>query len=284
MTLAQALAQAAAQGLDRLDAELLLLHVLGRPHQRAWLRVHDGDALGTQAQMAWQALVDRRLAGEPVAYLVGEQEFFGLPLQVDARVLIPRPDTETLVEWALQWGDVQGWRVADLGTGSGAIALALKHARPGWELHAVDASADALAVAAANANRLGLGLSLHQGHWLQALDGRFDLIVSNPPYIAEGDVHLPALRHEPASALVAGPQGLDDLRCIVAQAGSRLHGGGWLLLEHGHDQAQAVAQLLHDAGFLQVQSRQDLAGIVRCTGGQWLMHGPGPVTAMAQPR
>ncbi len=266
MSLADALAQARYMGLDALDAQLLLLHLLGRADDRAWLHAHDTDALPPSVAPAWQELCRRRLAGEPVAYLVGRKEFFGLPLAVDARVLVPRPDTETLVEWALELHGPATLKAVDLGTGSGAIALALQHARPAWEVWAVDASAQALAVASTNATQLALPVRFHQGDWLSSLPGPFDLIVSNPPYIAEDDDHLPALRHEPQSALVSGKDGLDDLRKIIGQATTRLVPGGWLLLEHGHDQSAAVHTLLQAAGLTQVCSRQDLAGIVRCTG------------------
>jgi release factor glutamine methyltransferase len=277
MTLADALRLALGQGLDALDAQLLLLSALGRPHQRAWLRAHDTDALPLSAEQAFAALCQRRLAGEPVAYLLGRKEFFGLDLVVDARVLVPRPDTETLVEWALELHGPQPLQVVDLGTGSGAIALALQQARPAWQVWAVDASTQALAVAQLNAQRLGLPIRLQQGNWLEGLEGvegaegaegRFDLIVSNPPYIAQGDVHLPALAHEPQSALVSGADGLDDMRRITEQAVKRLASGGWLLLEHGHDQAGAVQSLLRQAGLVNVQSRADLAGTARCSGGQ----------------
>ena len=268
-TLADGLREAARLGVAPLDAQLLLLQALGRPHDRAWLRAHDGDALPEAAKQAFLEALRRRLDGEPVAYLLGEKEFFGLALAVDARVLVPRPDTETLVDWALSLpGGQAAWRVADLGTGSGAIALALKQAQPHWQVLAVDASADALQVARGNADRLGLALAFHHGSWLEGLDGPFDLMVSNPPYIALGDAHLPALRHEPRSALVSGTDGLDDLRAIAAQAPARLAEGGWLLLEHGHDQAQAVQELLLYQGFRDVQSRPDLSGTLRCTGGR----------------
>lgn len=273
MALADALRQAAAAGLDRLDAQALLLYALGRsPHDRAWLIAHDGDALPPAAQPTWSTLLARRLAGEPMAYLLGHQEFFGLDLRVDSRVLVPRPDTETLVQWALDLlpGLGAAPRVLDLGTGSGAIALALASRRPGLDITATDASPGALAVAQANTRALGLTVRFAAGRWLEAVPGQtFDLIVSNPPYIAEGDPHLPALAHEPGSALVSGPDGLDDIRAIVAQSARALHPGGWLLLEHGHDQAPRVRALLDDAGFGHVDSRADLAGIERCTGGQW---------------
>ncbi|SCX54449.1 peptide chain release factor N(5)-glutamine methyltransferase [Variovorax sp. EL159] len=270
-TVAQALGAAVALGIDRLDAQLLLLHALGRaPHDRAWLLAHDTDALPEAAWPALSAQLSRRLAGEPVAYLLGEKEFHGLNLQVDARVLVPRPDTETLVEWALQCLEGHAApRALDLGTGSGAIALALQHARPDAQVDAVDASADALAVAEANARRLGLPVRFAQAHWLDGAASGYTVIASNPPYIAANDPHLPALRHEPSSALVAGADGLDDIRQIVRTAPDHLAPGGWLLLEHGHDQAVAVHQLLAERGFTEVQSREDLAGIQRCSGGIW---------------
>jgi len=270
-TLVQALRAAAVLGLDRLDAQLLLLHTLGRSTQdRAWLLAHDSDALPVAAWQTYLALCSRRAADEPVAYLLGEKEFHGLRLQVDARVLVPRPDTETLVDWALQLvADMRAPRLLDLGTGSGAIALALQQARPDATVDAVDASAAALTVARANASRLRLPVHFFQGDWLDGVNGHYQLIASNPPYIAAGDSHLPALRHEPLQALVAGPDGLDDLRRIVKAAPAHLAEGGWLCLEHGHDQAAAVRSLLLLQGFVDVQSRNDLAGIARCSGGIW---------------
>jgi release factor glutamine methyltransferase len=270
-TLAQALESAAAWGLDRLDAQLLLLCAIGRPtHERAWLRAHDTDALSAAVWQVYIALCNRRAADEPVAYLLGEKEFHGLLLQVDARVLVPRPDTETLVDWALQLvAGLRAPRLLDLGTGSGAIALALQRARPDATVDAVDASADALDVARANASQLNLPVRFFQGDWLDGAGGDYQLIASNPPYIAAGDTHLPALRHEPLQALVAGPDGLDDLRRIVQDAPSHLAEGGWLCLEHGYDQAPAVHALLLAKGFDEVQSRDDLAGIARCSGGIW---------------
>ena len=270
-TVAQALAAAVALGVERLDAQLLLLHALGRaPHDRAWLLAHDTDAMPDAAWAALCAQLSRRLAGESVAYLLGEKEFHGLALHVDPRVLVPRPDTEALVEWALQCleGHVAP-RVLDLGTGSGAIALALQHARRDAQVDAVDASADALAVAQANAQRLGLPVRFTEASWLDGAGSGYTVIASNPPYIAAGDPHLPALRHEPVSALVAGADGLDDIRQIVQNAPGHLAEGGWLLLEHGYDQAAAVRQLLAARGFAEVQSRDDLAGIQRCSGGIW---------------
>ncbi|MDM0106487.1 peptide chain release factor N(5)-glutamine methyltransferase [Variovorax sp. J22R24] len=267
----QMLAAAAGLGIERLDAQLLLLHVLGRRgNERAWLLAHDTDVLADDVWPSFAQLCARRVAGEPVAYLVGEKEFHGLGLRVDRRVLVPRPDTETLVEWALQCLDGRtAPSVLDLGTGSGAIALAIQHARPDAQVTAVDASADALAVASANAARLGLAVRFKEADWLAGADAGHDLIVSNPPYIAVGDSHLPALRHEPVQALVAGADGLDDIRRIVQAAPDHLADGGWLMLEHGYDQAEAVRQLLVQRGFDEAQSRDDLAGIARCSGGIW---------------
>lgn len=272
-TLTQCLRQAHALGLVRVDAQMLLLHTVGRPlHDRAWLLAHDHESLTPAQQATWQAALQRRLGGEPVAYITGQKDFFGLNLAVDARVLDPRPDTETLVEWALATlppphPASPSWRILDLGTGSGAVALALQHARPDAQIWAVDTSEDALAVASANAQRLQLPVQFVHSHWMDALAGPFELIVSNPPYVADQDPHLTALRHEPIKALASGVDGLDDIRLIIAQAPSRLASGGWLLLEHGWDQAQAVQQLLRESGFGQVQSRRDLAGVDRCTGG-----------------
>ncbi|HEY8359560.1 MAG TPA: peptide chain release factor N(5)-glutamine methyltransferase [Ramlibacter sp.] len=272
MTLQQALRQAAALGVERLDAQLLLLHALGRGDtDRAWLIAHDQDVLQPGAHERYAALCGRRVGGEPLAYLVGHKEFFGLRLQVDARVLVPRPDTETLVEWALDLlRDRVAPRVIDLGTGSGAIALAVRHARRDAQVEAVDRSADALAVAGANAAALGLPVQFRQASWLEGAEGPYDLILSNPPYVAAGDPHLPALRHEPESALVAGADGLADLRAIIAAAPARLAPGGWLLLEHGCDQAAAVRELLAAAGLHDAVSRRDLAGIERCSGARRL--------------
>ena len=271
MTLQQALTTALAQGLARIDAQMLLLHTLGRATgDRAWLITHDTDTLPPAAQERFTALCQRRQAGEPVAYLTGTKAFYGLELQVDARVLDPRPDTETLVDWALEVLDGHpAPRLLDLGTGSGAIALALQHQRPDASVLAVDASEDALAVARANATRLGLAVQFRHGQWMEGLEGVFDAIVSNPPYIPAADPHLAALTHEPLQALASGADGLEDLRTLIAQAPAHLKPGGWLLLEHGWDQADAVSALLRSAGLEQVQGRKDLAGIVRCSGGRW---------------
>ena len=268
---------AAAQtlGLERLDSQLLLLHALGKTASaRAWLLAHDTDELTPEVAQAFRALCLRRASGEPLAYIVGSKEFFGLALQVDGRVLVPRPDTETLVDWSLERLQLPDLlQVLDLGTGSGAIALALAHSlqaagRPA-QITAVDASADALDVARDNAARLGLAVHFIESSWLAQVTGRFHLIASNPPYIASADPHLAALVHEPLQALTAGADGLDDIRQIIEDAPSHLLPGGWLLLEHGYDQADRVRGLLMQRGFSQVQSRLDLAGIERCSGGQW---------------
>ena len=250
-----------------------MLHTVGRSQSdRAWLITHDDEVLSDPAALTFQTLCQRRLAGEPLAYIVGSKPFFGLDLQIDNRVLVPRPDTETLVEWALTFETAS--TVLDMGTGSGAIALALKSVRPDWQVTALDASSDALAVAKNNAKRLNLNVNFMQSSWFDAFaeskTTKFDLIVSNPPYIIEGDWHMAALAHEPKQALTSGADGLDDIRHIITQAPLYLTPYGWLLLEHGFDQAAAVRDLLSQHGFKQVQSQLDLAGIDRCTGGQWL--------------
>ncbi len=267
-----ALAAARALGVERLDAQLLLAHVLAR--DRAWVIAHDDIPLDADAIGRFERLAERRARGEPFAYLVGAKEFHGLELRVDARVLVPRPDTEVLVDWAvaLLQGELAGLEhpeVVDLGTGSGAIALALRHAHPAAQVVATDASADALDVARANAQRLQLPLETAKGSWWQAVAGRrFVLAVSNPPYIAGGDPHLGALHAEPGSALSPGPTGLEALDAIIADAPAHLAPGGWLLLEHGFDQAEAVRGRLLARGFRRVQTRCDLAGQPRCSGGQ----------------
>jgi len=276
-TLAEALRQAETQGkshgLTRLDAQRLLLRALLRdPNDRAWLLAHDTDPLPKPAAARFQTLLTRHVSGEPMGYLLGEQAFFGLNLRVDARVLVPRPDTETLVQWALDLLDAlpQPATLLDLGTGSGAIALAFKSQCPTATVHATDASEAALALARSNAERLNLTVTFHTGDWFDAVPGmRFHLIASNPPYIAEGDTHLPSLRHEPTSALTAGPDGLADIRRLVDSAPNHLRPGGWLLLEHGFDQADRVRALLQARGFDSVIGRCDLAGVARCAVGRW---------------
>jgi len=267
--IAAALARARELGIDRLDAQLLVAHHSART--RAGV-IADRDAALTQAQAeAIAQAFARRAAGEPLAYLVGEREFHGLTLRVSPAVLVPRPDTETLVDWALALLPPRpAPRIVDLGTGSGAIALAIKHARPDATVVASDASADALAIARDNARRLALDVDFRAGHWWQAVSAeRFELAVSNPPYIARGDAHLDALQHEPQLALTSGIDGLDAIRHVVAAAPQHLARDGWLLLEHGHDQARAVRDLLGERGFVDVCTRHDLAGIERVSGGRW---------------
>ena len=276
--IAKALQHALNSGLARLDAQHLLLHTLGRPlTDRAWLTSHAHDTLTQETAQCFSALCTRLSQGEPLAYLLGQQEFFGLTLAVDPRVLIPRSDTETLVNWALTLLPAApgSAKVLDLGTGSGAVALALKHARPSSAVLAIDASEPALCVARANALSLGLDVRMMASYWLAGVSGVFDLIVSNPPYVRAGDPHLAALGHEPLQALTAGADGLDDLRQIIAQAPPHLAPGGWLLLEHGYDQSGAVSLLLQAGGFEAVSSRPDLAGILRCTGGRLSAGGKG---------
>lgn len=266
--ISQALAHARTLDIDGLEAQTLLLHVMQRPlYDRAWLLLNDTLELSHHQQTQFQQGLERLLANEPLSYLTGWQAFHGLELQVTPDVLVPRADTETLVDWALSVGPEQS-RVLDLGTGSGAIALALKHKRPSWTVQAVDQSAQALEVAQANARRLQLDVLMKQSDWFSQVQGRFDLIVANPPYIAQGDPHLPGLVHEPQTALVSGPQGLDDLQTIISMAADYLNPQAWLLQEHGYDQAPAVCELLRQNGFTEVQSRNDLAGIARCSGGR----------------
>ncbi len=270
-TIAALLAEARALGVDRLDAHMLLEGAL--TCTRTWLLAHDDEVLSSAQLANLRAWLARRASGEPVAYLLGEKEFHGLRLQVDSNVLVPRPDTEVLVDWALELlghalADRAAPSVIDLGTGSGAIALAVKHRRPKASVVATDLSAAALAVATANAKRLDLRVRLRQGGWWRAAAGeRFDLALSNPPYIAGDDHHLAALRHEPRLALTPEGDGLAALQEIIAGAPRHLQPGGWLLLEHGHDQAEAVAALLRAQGLADVQTRRDIAGHERCTGG-----------------
>ena len=270
MNAAAALALARALGLDRLDAQLLLARTLQR--DRAWLLAHDDAPLSATQQQAYATDCRRRAAGEPLAYVLGQREFHGLRLEVGPAVLVPRADTETLVDWALERLAAlphAAPTVVDLGSGSGAIALAVKHARPAASVCAVELSPAALAIARRNADRLGLSVQWLQGDWCQPLHGRrFDLVLSNPPYIAAGDPHLSALRHEPLLALSPGGDGLCALQHIVHTASAHLAEGGWLLLEHGHDQAEAVRGMLMHAGFADVATRNDLAGHARCSGGR----------------
>lgn len=254
----------------RHEAELLLLHVLGKP--RSWLFAHATDPVETGDAVAFHALLARRVAGEPVAYLLGHRGFWTLDLAVSPATLIPRPETELLVELALARLPVDtALAVADLGTGSGAIALALASERPQVDVTATDLSAAALDMARGNAARNGLArVRFVQGAWFAPLQGmRFDLIASNPPYIASNDPHLQQgdLRHEPATALASGIDGLDDIRLIVAGAGAHLLPGGWLLIEHGWDQGAAIRALFEHAGFEQVHTERDLEQRDRVTRG-----------------
>jgi release factor glutamine methyltransferase len=266
---------AETQGLTRLDAQMLLLHACEQdPLNRAWLLAHAQDPLTCEQAAVAEQYFKRRFKGEPVAYITGFKEFYGLRLNVDSRVLDPRDDTETLVDWALElFPPEKHVDVLDLGTGSGAIALAIKSKRPLTQVSATDASPDALAVASGNATKLGLAVNFIQAdraqdNWFSALGAqRFHLILSNPPYIADGDAHLPALSFEPAWALTSGADGLDAIRHIVAQAAEHLMPNGWLLLEHGYDQADAVQTLMAQANFSQIDTRKDLSGQSRCTGG-----------------
>lgn len=256
----------------RLEAQILLRHALG-DISRAWLMAHGEQVLTFSQVEHAQHLLRRRLQGEPVAYIIGKREFFGLEFAVTPDVLIPRPDTETLVEAALRCiPENQSCHVLDLGAGSGAIAIAIAVNRPLAKVTAVDHSEAALEVARSNAERLSAGnVSLLHSNWFGALTGQvFDVVVSNPPYIAASDSHLSQgdLRFEPSAALASGMDGLDDIRIILAQASAHLANGGWLLLEHGYDQAERVAGLLQDAGFEDVGHAADLAGIARVTLGR----------------
>jgi release factor glutamine methyltransferase len=277
-TVAVALAEARARGVASLDAQLLLARVLATT--RTALIAHDERQLAVQEYERWCAWLARRAGGEPLAYLIGEKEFHGLALEVNADVLVPRPETELIVDWASSLlaglareraavGEARPASVVDLGTGSGAIALALKRLHPGATVVASDASAAALAVARRNADRTGLAIELVEGAWWAAVAGRrFDLAISNPPYVAAGDPHLAALRHEPLVALTPGGDGLDALRTIVAGSTAHLKAAGWLVVEHGFDQGAAVRNLLARAGLVEVETRDDLAGHARATAGR----------------
>jgi len=254
-----------------LDTRLLLQHILNV--NRAWLIAHADDTLNPEQIAAFEALLQRRLNGEPIAHILGSREFFGLNLKVTADTLIPRPDTETLVEAALEKANqfTQALNLLDLGTGTGAIALAIAKHCPQANVTSVDFSKNALNIALENAVNLAIpNVSFLHSHWFSALNNQqFDIIVSNPPYIAEHDPHLTQgdVRFEPKSALTSGADGLDDIRYIIAHAHHYLKPGGWLMLEHGYDQAQAVAELLAQAQFCQIGHRLDLAGIQRVTFG-----------------
>jgi len=269
-------ARAALTGLTDSDpeaeSELLLEAALGKP--RTYLVTWPERELSPSGQTQLQTLLQRRLQGEPIAYILGERGFWSLSLRVTPAVLIPRPETELLVELALDsFPAGRPIRAADLGTGSGAIAAALAGERTGWDIIATDLSTEALAVAKENFRQLGLGnIKTRQGAWCAALeqDERFDLVVSNPPYVEAGDPHLTRgdLRFEPLSALASGEDGLDDIRRIVEQAPDHLRPGGRLLLEHGWKQGEAARKLLRDKGFNGVETHQDLEGRDRVSGGR----------------
>jgi release factor glutamine methyltransferase len=261
----------AASGLEAREARLLLAAACGIGE--AGLIARPEIELTADAEARFVDWAARRRAGAPIAYLLGEREFYGLALSVTPAVLIPRPETELLVDLALERIAAQAdCAVLDLGTGSGAIALAVKRHRPRARVTAVDASDAALAVARANAARLGLAVEFRLGRWFAALEGeRYELIVANPPYVAAGDPHLEQgdLRFEPRGALVGGADGLDAIRAIAAQAPAHLNPGGWLLVEHGFDQAKAVRACFERAGFETVETRRDLSGNPRVTSGRY---------------
>jgi release factor glutamine methyltransferase len=248
---------------DRLDAEVLLAHILGR--SRSWLRGWGDEHLSNEQQQDYEVLIQRRCEGEPVAYLIGWREFWSMELAVTGDTLIPRPETELLVELALERIPADAnWCIADLGTGSGAIALAIASERPGCNVIATDISAAALAVAQKNAARLEIkNIEFRQGNWFEALkDQQFQMIVSNPPYIPEDDPHLQQgdARYEPRHALIAGDDGLRDIRHIAEYARDLLQAEAWLLLEHGYDQGLKVVEILEHYGYANVYDHKDIAG------------------------
>lgn len=252
--------------LDREALYALLAKVTGRA--ASWLKAFPETPLTSGQVEEFQSLSVRYLAGEPLAYLLGSQGFWSLELRVTPDVLIPRPDTECLVEAVLAAGKGQAWRIADLGTGSGAIALSLAKECPGWTVIATDASAAALDVARDNARRNGLAaIDFRKGSWFEPLDGRFHALVSNPPYIASDDPHMAALGHEPRSALVAPGAGLADIIHLTTHAARFLHDKGWLFIEHGWEQGEAVRTLFEEAGFKEVRTGYDYGGNPRYTCG-----------------
>lgn len=254
----------ASSGIDAREARLLLAEVAG--FSQASLAASPDEDVPFEVETAFLEFVRRRIAGEPVAYLLGRKEFYGLELSVNPSVLIPRPETELLVDLALERDPAS---VLDLGTGCGAIALALKYHLKKARVVAVDADLSALNTARRNATRLNLDVEFRHGRWFAPVGAeRFDLVVSNPPYVAEGDPHLPALRHEPRGALLAGPDGLDCIRDILKGAAAHLRPEGWLLMEHGQGQDSSVRELFRQARLGSVQSWPDLAGISRVTGGK----------------
>lgn len=255
----------AQQHLDRTDADALAAHVLGV--ERAYLYSHPERVLGSEELARIDTLVARRAAGTPLAYLTGHKEFWSLTLEVDRNVLIPRPETESLVAAALTRLQ-DGARILDLGTGSGAIALALAVERPNCSITATENDAGALAVARRNAARHGCDIRFLQCDWFDDIDSQFEVILSNPPYIAAADPHLESLSCEPRTALVGGVDGLDDLRLVVGAAPNHLVQHGWLLVEHGWDQAERVRNLFCEAGFAALETHRDPSGHERVTAGQ----------------
>ncbi|WP_376696704.1 peptide chain release factor N(5)-glutamine methyltransferase [Wenzhouxiangella sp. EGI_FJ10305] len=268
-TVGAALGTAATLLGQRLEAELLLAHAVGR--ERAWLYAHADEPIAADQWRICRDLFRQRLEGWPVAYLLERREFYGRPFQIGEGVLIPRPETELLIDIALNLPLPESARAVDVGTGSGCVALTLAAERPDWQITATDISAEALAIAARNRDQLGLDpVELICGDLFEPVEERlFELIVSNPPYVAEEDPHLELgdVRFEPRRALAAGPDGLYIIRRLVPESWGRLQGGGWLLIEHGYDQAEAVRLLLERTGFAAVQSHRDLAGIERATAG-----------------
>lgn len=271
MNSVRAVRQAAVErGLDALDADLLLARALGKT--RTWLFTWPDKTVDPEPLASFEAMLERRLAGEPVAHILGEKEFWSLPLAVDASTLVPRPDTETLVAAVLDRFTNQPLRLADLGTGTGAIALALASERPAWHIQALDRIAQAVALARRNAEQLGLAVSVIEGDWCAPLaDASLDVLVSNPPYIEADDPHLNQgdVRFEPRSALVADDGGLADLRRIVGEGRRVLKPQGWLFLEHGWQQGEAVRGLLKQAGYHQIKTLHDLGDRERVTLGRW---------------
>lgn len=256
----------------RLDAELLLAYVLKK--DRSYLFSHDDSCPSSTQSQLFQNLVGRRSRGIPVAYLLRQREFYGLTLEVSPAVLVPRPETELLVDLALARIPIDAeWQLADMGTGSGAIALALAKQRPRCTITATDRSAAALSVARRNAQQHQLtNISFEQGSWYEALKTQCQIIVSNPPYVADNDARLnsDSLKHEPLMALTPGNDGFDAIKIIIGGATKHLFNKGWLILEHGSEQATTVRTLLRAAGFGKIESQRDLAGHERVTMGQWL--------------
>ena len=275
LTIKQALNIASSKGIDRLKIQLWLSQVMKSPsderRSRAWLIIHEADPLTLEQQTAWEQGLTRLQAGEPIAYLLKEKEFFSLNLMVNSQVLIPRPDTEVLVQWALDTLPLlpnATPRVLDLGTGSGAIAVALKKNAPHIEMHAVDVSHSALEVARHNAATLGVSVHYHEGSWWEPVRNlQFDLVVSNPPYIDPLDPHLADLKYEPLHALISSSNGYKDLEAIIKVSSELLSSSSCLLLEHGYTQKDDLQERFQQFGFTKISSRKDFAGQWRCTGG-----------------